>query len=279
MTQAEYAGLAGARSRGMTWGEQRGALDRAQGRILERTTPGATARLDKTRRKVILGDGTEMNRADFRKLPPMKRLGMLDKSFATASPKGQGFKSLTKQQKRLDEIKKPKEWWDTGQPHKPMDYTKSYRGETKGQAMRKMKTGVLDFMKKALKLSPKEYAKLKPTERNALYTFVREFPGGPKNAAEAIIRGASKEGEVQVGHLLNMLRESGFLRATPNLIAPFKKGGPVDENWIQKVRSRIQKKGTEGVCTGKKYGSSSCPPGSKRYNLAKTFRSMNRKRA
>ena len=180
---------------------------------------------------------------------------------------------------RLDEIKKPKEWWDTGAPDKPMDFTKSYRGETKGQATRKMKRGVLNFMKKALKLDGKEYAKLKPTERNALYTFVREFPGGPKKAAEAIIRGASKEGEVEVGHLLNMLRESGFLRATPNLIAPFKKGGPVDENWIQKVRSRIQKKGTEGVCTDEKYGSSSCPPGSKRYNLAKTFRSMNRKRA
>ena len=135
----------------------------------------------------------KMNTADFRKLPPMERLGMLDKRFATAAPKRQGFKSLTKQQERLDEIKKPKEWWDTGAPDKPMDFTKSYRGETKGQATRKMKRGVLNFMKKALELSPKEYAKLKPTERNALYTFVREFPGGPKNAAEAIIKGASKE--------------------------------------------------------------------------------------
>jgi len=279
MTQAEYAGLAGARSRGMTWGEQRGALDRAQGRILERTTPGAAARLDKTGRKTILGDGTEMNTADFRKLPPMKRLGMLDKSFATASPKGQGFKSLTKQQERLDEIKKPKEWWDTDAPDKPLDYTKSYFGQTKGQARRKAKRELKEFMGKALELFPKEYAKLKPTERNALYTFVREFPGGPKKAADAIIKGASKEGEVEVGQLLNMLRESGFLRATPNLIAPFKKGGSVDKKWIQKVRSRIEKKGTEGVCTGEKYGSSSCPPGSKRYNLATTFKNMNRKRA
>ena len=279
MTQAEYAGLAGARSRGMTWGEQRGALDRAQGRILERTTPGAAARLDKTGRKTILGDGTEMNTAEFRKLPPMKRLGMLDKSFATASPKGQGFKSLTKQQERLDEIKKPKEWWDTDAPDKPLDYTKSYFGQTKGQARRKAKRELKEFMGKALELSPKEYAKLKPTERNALYTFVREFPGGPKKAADAIIKGASKEGEVEVGQLLNMLRESGFLRATPNLIAPFKKGGSVDKKWIQKVRSRIEKKGTEGVCTGEKYGSSSCPPGSKRYNLATTFKNMNRKRA
>jgi len=204
---------------------------------------------------------------------------MLDKSFVPATSRAQQLKNLRQQQERLDEIKNPKEWWDTGAPDKPMDFTQSIRGETKAQAMRKMKRGVLKFMKKALKLSPKEYAKLKPTERNALYTFVREFPGGPKKAAEAIIKGASKEGDVSVGRLLNMLRETGFLRATPNLIAPFKKGGSVDKNWIQKVRSRIQKKGTEGVCTGKKYGSSSCPPGSKRYNLATTFRDMNRKRA
>ena len=31
-------------------------------------------------------------------------------------------------------------------------------------------------------------------------------------------------------------------------------------------------------CTGKKFGSSTCPPGSKRYNLAKTFRKMAKKR-
>ena len=28
------------------------------------------------------------------------------------------------------------------------------------------------------------------------------------------------------------------------------------------------------VCTGKNFGSEKCPPGSKRYNLAKTFRKM-----
>lgn len=30
-------------------------------------------------------------------------------------------------------------------------------------------------------------------------------------------------------------------------------------------------------CTGSKFGSSSCPKGSRRYNLAKTFRKMNKK--
>tara|TARA_B100000029_G_scaffold500122_1_gene571376 strand:+ start:149 stop:439 length:291 start_codon:yes stop_codon:yes gene_type:complete len=51
-----------------------------------------------------------------------------------------------------------------------------------------------------------------------------------------------------------------------------------DENWIQDAEADIERRGTEGVCTGEKFGSDSCPPGSKRYNLAKTFRKMARKR-
>jgi hypothetical protein len=51
-----------------------------------------------------------------------------------------------------------------------------------------------------------------------------------------------------------------------------------EKDWIQKVSKSIEKKGTEGVCTGDKFGSESCPPGSKRYNLAKTFRAMAKKR-
>jgi hypothetical protein len=46
------------------------------------------------------------------------------------------------------------------------------------------------------------------------------------------------------------------------------------KKWIQKVASRIKKKRTEGVCTGKKFGWPSCPAGSKRYVLAKTFKKM-----
>ena len=50
------------------------------------------------------------------------------------------------------------------------------------------------------------------------------------------------------------------------------------ENWIQDAEDDIERRGTEGVCTGEKFGSESCPPGSKRYNLAKTFRTMARRR-
>jgi len=51
-----------------------------------------------------------------------------------------------------------------------------------------------------------------------------------------------------------------------------------DDNWIQDAEEDIERRGTEGVCTGEKFGSDSCPPGSKRYNLAKTFRKMAKKR-
>jgi hypothetical protein len=51
-----------------------------------------------------------------------------------------------------------------------------------------------------------------------------------------------------------------------------------EKKWIQKATASIKRRGTEGVCTGSKFGSKSCPPGSKRYNLAKTFKSMAKSR-
>ena len=50
------------------------------------------------------------------------------------------------------------------------------------------------------------------------------------------------------------------------------------KKWIQKATASIKKRKTKGVCTGKKFGSKSCPPGSRRYALAKTFKKMARKR-
>ena len=46
--------------------------------------------------------------------------------------------------------------------------------------------------------------------------------------------------------------------------------------WIQDAVKGMRK---DKPCTGKKSGSKTCPKGSKRYNLAKTFRKMARKRA
>tara|TARA_B110000444_G_scaffold86847_1_gene82075 strand:+ start:1327 stop:1503 length:177 start_codon:yes stop_codon:yes gene_type:complete len=55
--------------------------------------------------------------------------------------------------------------------------------------------------------------------------------------------------------------------------SPFYKTG-----WIQGVTKDIEKRGTKGTCTGDKFGGESCPPGSKKYNLAKTFKSMAKKK-
>lgn len=52
-----------------------------------------------------------------------------------------------------------------------------------------------------------------------------------------------------------------------------------DKKWIQKATASIKRRGTAGKCTGKKFGSSTCKPGSKRYNLAKVFRGMAKKKS
>lgn len=46
--------------------------------------------------------------------------------------------------------------------------------------------------------------------------------------------------------------------------------------WIQKAFEGIKKAKTEGVCSGEKFGSSSCPAGSKRWRMARTLRKINK---
>ena len=65
------------------------------------------------------------------------------------------------------------------------------------------------------------------------------------------------------------------LKADGGIIS-LKKGGKADKKWIQGVNKSIKKRGTKGVCTGKKFGGPTCRPGTKRYNLAKTFKKMAR---
>ena len=52
-------------------------------------------------------------------------------------------------------------------------------------------------------------------------------------------------------------------------VPQLKSGGTT--KWIQKTVSTMRK---DKPCTGSKFGSSTCPPGSKRYNLALTFKKM-----
>ena len=44
-------------------------------------------------------------------------------------------------------------------------------------------------------------------------------------------------------------------------------------NWIKKATKGMR---TDKPCTGSKFGGPTCPKGSKRYNLAKTFRKMSK---
>ena len=49
------------------------------------------------------------------------------------------------------------------------------------------------------------------------------------------------------------------------------------KQWMQEAKEDIEERGTEGDCTGKNFGSKICPPGSKKYTLAITFKEIAKK--
>ena len=100
----------------------------------------------------------------------------------------------------------------------------------------------------------------------------RKFGGGRTNLLEEL-------GRVE-GERSNPNRRAEISRVHSELNKGYKTGGRVgakDGKWIQKATASIKRRGTEGVCTGKKFGGPTCRPGTKRYNLAKTFKKMARK--
>jgi hypothetical protein len=82
---------------------------------------------------------------------------------------------------------------------------------------------------------------------------------------------------------LALVLEKGFGQGTAPSGELYKKQEIVleeeGEDWIEGAEENIKHRGTEGVCTGKKFGGPTCRPGTKRYNLAKTFRKMARKKS
>lgn len=70
-----------------------------------------------------------------------------------------------------------------------------------------------------------------------------------------------------------------YTKVQERTLGNMKKGGKVekakDGKWIQKAVKTMR---TDKPCTGPKFGSKTCPPGSKRYNLAKTFKKMSKKK-
>jgi hypothetical protein len=61
-----------------------------------------------------------------------------------------------------------------------------------------------------------------------------------------------------------------------------KKGRAAAKRYAKKKKKKanrsIKRRGTKGVCTGVKFGGPTCRPGTRRYNLAKTFRKMAKRR-
>ena len=66
------------------------------------------------------------------------------------------------------------------------------------------------------------------------------------------------------------------MKTRQSLYARGGRGGAKEGKWIQAAFAKSKKKGTLGRCTGKKFGSETCPPGSKQYAMAKTLRKINR---
>jgi hypothetical protein len=100
-----------------------------------------------------------------------------------------------------------------------------------------------------------------------------------KQDSQKAFKGAIKKGLKNPKDYMYMHTKGGkdfFKHIGTRKYESFKKGGKADNKWIQGVNKSIKKRGTKGVCTGKKFGSASCKPGSRRYNLAKTFKKMAR---
>lgn len=53
----------------------------------------------------------------------------------------------------------------------------------------------------------------------------------------------------------------------------------VEKKWMQKAKKSIERRGTEGICTGKNFGRKGgpCPSGSRQHALAKTFKKSAKK--
>ena len=96
------------------------------------------------------------------------------------------------------------------------------------------------------------------------------FGGGRTNLLEEVGRIDAER--------MNPNRRAEKRRVIGELNQGYNKGGRVkakEGKWIQKAVKGMRK---DKPCTGKKFGGASCPPGSKRYNLAKTFKKMAKKR-
>ena len=116
---------------------------------------------------------------------------------------------------------------------------------------------------------------IKPSKRGSLHRYLRvpkgsKIPSGILKIKSTDTPAIKKKKQFAINSRYWSKKEDGgydFNNSEVSELSEFKNGG----KWIQKAVSEMR---TDKPCTGAKFGSSSCPSGSKRYNLAKTFRAM-----
>ena len=156
-----------------------------------------------------------------------------------ANPLPSKTKSLLKQLKKSYARRKFKKGGEALDRHPPSE--KEKRAQRQADYIKKH--GKPEPRRKTLVVTDK-YKELKPFTRKATLPKVRPQRHGIRRQRQ------------QIGGIIG-----------------FKKGGRADKKWIQKATKGMRK---DKPCTGKKFGSATCPPGSKRYNLARTFKKMAR---
>jgi hypothetical protein len=109
----------------------------------------------------------------------------------------------------------------------------------------------------------------KDSVKKPVYPRRTDYSAGSKGPAYTMEQGGMPCLECGGQHMQNGGEQFGGM--VDNDMDYFKSGG---SNWIQKATKNMR---TDKPCTGSKFGGPSCPPGSRRYNLAKTFRAMAKK--
>ena len=118
----------------------------------------------------------------------------------------------------------------------------------------------------------------------------KEIKENPKIKNKIVINPTVKEAFGEIGALVLELTEEAVVQElTKEDIeelqrkkdaqegkTPARQNVEEDDKWIQKATKNMRK---DKPCTGDKFGSDTCPPGSKRYNLAKTFKKMAKEEA
>jgi hypothetical protein len=122
-------------------------------------------------------------------------------------------------------------------------------------------------------------APIKQSKTSSLKEHAKTWPPKGmtiKQDSQKAFEGAIKKGLKNPKDYMYMHSKGGkdfFKHIGTRKYESFKKGGRADKKWIQKATKGMRK---DKPCTGKKFGSATCPPGSKRYNLAQTFKKMAR---